>query len=150
MTQGCDVADLVKFLQARLNEAERAAIEDLFVLEDTESVRGPGWYEATCLRCDWRTTGVESVAEDAAREHVATCHADEPTLLDVDVKRRILDLHRVTGGWLGEDDCDHGYYGCMECGLSMEYADRGGWCETLRLLALRYAKHPDHREEWRP
>lgn len=25
----------------------------------------------------------------------------------------------------------------------------GGWCLTLRLLALPWAGHPDYREEWR-
>jgi hypothetical protein len=33
--------------------------------------------------------------------------------------------------------------------LSMVCQDSCGW-DTLRLLALPYADHPDFREEWRP
>lgn len=34
------------------------------------------WYEAECLapRCDWRTSGLEPVVEDAAYDHVSDEH----------------------------------------------------------------------------
>jgi hypothetical protein len=42
---------------------------EVLIYEDTDSVRGPGWYIADCLACTWRTTGLEPVVEVAAEEH---------------------------------------------------------------------------------
>jgi hypothetical protein len=46
---------------------------------------------------------------------------------ECEAKRRIVGLHP-----------------CDNCGAAFDP------CETLRLLALPYADHPDYREEWRP
>ncbi|EPD94626.1 hypothetical protein HMPREF1486_03179 [Streptomyces sp. HPH0547] len=76
-------------------------------------------------------------------------HDPARVLREIDAKRRITEVHHVVGGWQDEDGHDLGD-GCEECGHSEEYSDRGGWCETLRLLALPYADRPGYREEWRP
>lgn len=39
-----------------------------------ESVRSPGWYEASCDLCDTATTGSEPVVEEWAYEHMETEH----------------------------------------------------------------------------
>jgi hypothetical protein len=67
---------------------------------------------------------------------------------DIEAKRRILDLHSVVS-FEDEDGHDIGR-GCTECGYSAEYSDRGGWCETVRILGLPLADHPDYDESWRP
>ncbi|MFC5118935.1 hypothetical protein ACFPN7_33780 [Amycolatopsis halotolerans] len=41
----------------------------VLILEDTESVRGPGWYQGDCLHCGVFTTGAEPVVEEWASEH---------------------------------------------------------------------------------
>lgn len=67
-------------------------------------------------------------------------------LAEVEAKRKLLDEHQdVNDGSCGT--CVDGRWG---------YPTHGGsspqqWpCTTVRILALPYAEHPDHREEWRP
>lgn len=69
-------------------------------------------------------------------------------LAEIEAKRRIIELHQVVA-FEDEDMSDQGL-GCQECGWSAEYADRGGWCETIRLLALPYADRPGYKEVWKP
>lgn len=90
------------------------------------------------------------IAED---EHWASESGDgEPgtsgyfgrVLAECEAKRRVVALHRDVRrpGW--------GLIAphlCSECGAD----GFAVWpCETLRLLALPYADHPDYHEEWRP
>lgn len=57
--------------------ADRITLDDripctmngITIFEDTDSVRSPGWYVASCI-CGWETSGSEPVCEDAASEHV--------------------------------------------------------------------------------
>ncbi|TDD37855.1 hypothetical protein E1287_07300 [Actinomadura sp. KC06] len=56
-------------------------------------------------------------------------HGPARVLAEVETKRRLIDQHV---GYSGGGDDDH-------------------WpVQTLRLLALPYASHPDYRPEWRP
>ncbi|MGY1439556.1 DUF6221 family protein [Streptomyces reniochalinae] len=135
--------DLVAFLRARLDEDEQAA-------------RATMW-EGSGNRADWSLPASATVGtgEDefyagdrTVAAHIAR-HDPARVLAEVDAKRRIIELHHVVGGWQDEDGNDHGD-GCGECGHSEEYSDRDGWCETLRLLALPHADHPEYREEWKP
>lgn len=115
---------------------------------------------------DWRSTGEGTLANrdvdgwnaSSDNAHIATFrhtwdadHAARwsPTrvLREVEAKRQILGIHRLAGYDFEGRDVGPG---CYECGHSAEYSDRGGWCETVRLLALPYADHPDYREEWKP
>ncbi len=50
----------------------RAEADRVFVFEDTDSVRSPGWFRAQCHECDWETSGTEPVVEQAVSEHVGT------------------------------------------------------------------------------
>lgn len=68
-------------------------------------------------------------------------------LAEVAAKRRILDEHQPIDGvsWHGCTTCDAQGWGSCGC------AGSGDWpCDTVKLLALPYADHPDYREEWRP
>lgn len=63
-------------------------------------------------------------------------------LADVESKRRILELHREDFG------------GCRSCAMG---SGNGGSleptsfpCDTLMLLALPYAEHPNYNPSWRP
>ncbi|KAB2976017.1 hypothetical protein F8R89_30895 [Streptomyces sp. SS1-1] len=97
---------------------------------------------------DMVATGSQDFLERERGEHVAT-HDPARVLREIDAKRQILEIHHVIGGWEDEDGQDIGL-GCNECGYSAEYSDRGGWCDTVRLLALPYADRPGFREKWRP
>jgi hypothetical protein len=60
-------------------------------------------------------------------------------LAEVDAKRRILTAHTaMMPGW------------CTTCDVPGDYRGNLSGCETLRLLAMPYADHPDYRPEWTP
>jgi hypothetical protein len=87
-------------------------------------------------------------------------------LAECEAKRAIVELHRPapsasfhhgsnTGSvaaWAAVTDPEEDLEAdaaCETCGEFSEYAVP--WpCQTLRLLALPYADHPDYDEEWRP
>lgn len=66
-------------------------------------------------------------------------------LAECEAKRRIVEHHaRVP-----DDEGDPAADLCAVC--SANGPDAQGWpCDTLRLLTLPYADHPDYRSEWRP
>ena len=140
-------ADLITFLRARLDEDEAVA---------RAATAGP-WVESGVGDHGWGVSfsalgsGVEADDSDQGRADAAHIARHDPArvLAEVEAKRQIMGLHPVIGGWEDEDGHDRGL-GCECCGHSEEYSDRGGWCETLRLLALSYADHPDYRDAWRP
>lgn len=69
-------------------------------------------------------------------------------LAECDAKWRIVDDH-----WHLPSTTDDGRLHYMDCEVCVEaggYARRGGWCLTLRALALPYASHPEYRRQWRP
>ncbi len=73
-------------------QQERAVVQQevdtqLDVWEDKTSVRGPGWYEAECMKHGWHTSGYESVVEDEAWEHART-HLVEHGVLPAEVFSR--------------------------------------------------------------
>lgn len=70
------------------------------------------------------------------REHIAR-HDPARVLAECEAKRRIVARHDAH---LGHEPTPH---------IVPRLKWREG-CDTLRLLALPYADHPDFREEWRP
>lgn len=148
--------DLTTFLMARLDEAEEAAKRvgqpyRLYACDDgclEEPVRvsdlhGPrdGEYE------QW------SDGEDRLPNHHnswALVYDPARALVDVEVKRRLLDEHRPAPRFAGHPVT------CARC--LTEISDSPGLpslnqlhpCQTIRLLALPYADHADYRDEWRP
>lgn len=69
-------------------------------------------------------------------------------LAECEVKRRIVDEHKPTKPKYST----RMERGCLTCGTAQGWDDRANEanCNTLRLLALPYADHPEFREEWRP
>ncbi len=110
----------MQFLRARLDEEEWIAKEAL------------GWQ-----------TGSRYEEQPRAWVRHSECHTPARTFAEVEVKRRILDLHREV-----EDPQEMQTY-CSECDLGRDKYPYYP-CTTLRLLAVLYAGHPDYREEWRP
>jgi len=55
---------------------------DGFDLTELIGVRSPGWFRLDCERpdCDWYSEGRESVIEDAAYEHLAEAHQQQPAI----------------------------------------------------------------------
>jgi hypothetical protein len=149
------VSDLVEFLRARLDEDEEIARRNMspirprqgkwqFVTDSGMQVRDADG-DHLIVTHTWPNEG----------EHIA--HWDPAhVLVEIDAKRRIIDLHGYTTahGWvIGVDrtctECATGYPGSGP-------ADEGDFdptpwpCPTLRLLALPYVDHPDYRDEWKP
>lgn len=86
-------------------------------------------------------TGPSSDPQSMAdAEHIAR-HAPARVLAEVDAKRELLMQHsRMETKWRTD-----------ACATCAPQPGRSPWpCATLRLLALPYADHPDHREEWKP
>ena len=152
--------DLVAFLRARVDEDEQVA---------REATRGP-WrvanveYGAAIVNGpdvmqdggrDWATgerlqvlrplsvippdVDYGSVVELADAAHIAR-HDPARVLREVEAKRRTVEIH-------------YDYRGvCPTCfSLRNQPAQREPYpCDTLMLLALPYADHPDYRDEWKP
>lgn len=107
----------------------------------------------------------EELARDTAAEHYngdhggtgccgqsrqfLSAHAPARVLAECEAKRRIVELHAVSTKreWVNPIDgpaYQEDEHTCAICGWVPEV------CETIKLLALPYADHPDYREEWRP
>ena len=134
------MSDLVAFLRARLDEDERlarAAIDEPDGFLDA----GPT-VEALIYRGEGETFDLPA-----------------RVLADVDAKRRMLDLHervicdtRSAGLPIARPQCAYCAGLChSRSGLGCDDPIDALWpCDTVRLLALPYADHPDYDESWRP
>jgi hypothetical protein len=114
------VSDLVAFLKARLGEDENTAK----IAQNTPGEQSLAW----CLSSDLQTPVVKSSPVRA--------------LAEVEAKRRIIEEH-----------AENRYGDCRICGGSDSCGCMSGSdhpCDTLRLLALPYAWHPEYRQEWKP
>ena len=132
--------DLAQFLRDRLDEDEEAA---------RNATTGPWWVEDTSPRYwgEERDAEVSSAdgrlavlqhENDGALNAVHIVRWDPARVLaDMQAKRRIVALHSDPHG--GDPSCS-----------SIDYPENAEDCETLRLLALPYASHPDYRPEWAP
>lgn len=138
--------DLVRWLGVQLDEDERIARAADPGPWKSESL---GRHDQAAIKPAALTSLIQFDGSRAAANgmHVSR-HDPARVLREIDATRRIVEIHRVVG-FEDEDMTDLGS-GCSECGYSAEYGDRGGWCETLRLLAAPYADRPGFRKEWRP
>ena len=148
-------ADLVEFLRARLTEDETAAHAAIlgFSPHPDQEIPGAAWlpiYHKVVQQIQGDDEICVADCGNLMLERAAHIARHDPArvLREVDRDRRLLDLHHVVG-FDDEDGHDLGR-GCAECGYSAEYSDRGGWCETVRILAVPYADDPDYRQEWKP
>lgn len=139
---------LVDFLRARLDEREKPLREivrqlDAYAASDDETGMDGGWSL-------WGSFGGSINAAFKPREQLA----------DVAAKRQLIELHmpiKDHGRFSEERPDSLGCEGCPEphgmvCTTCRDYAGDhdDAPCETLKLLALPYADHPDYREDWRP
>jgi hypothetical protein len=138
-------ADLVAFLNARLDEDEQVAQAALGVNEMANARRGrpvARWESrddgsiwdtsdtpAIRVRFTWRREAAHIARWDPAR-----------VLAEVDAKRRILAAYT---GWV---DRNAGPSLADSVDAGQEY----GLEEAVRYLTLPYADHPDYRSEWAP
>jgi hypothetical protein len=98
---------------------------------------------------------LEAAWERAANaEHIAR-HDPARVLRQVEVLRRVVDCHKHTySDAVGERP----RHGCEVCHVEGDFVigggwselDPDGWCETIRLLTLPYADHPDYNPAWQP
>jgi hypothetical protein len=102
-----------------------------------------GWVGHQCRYCDATPVygGTIEAITGIAEQHAEMIHQRSRMLAECDAKRRIVEHH----GSNGDDD----FALCVIC--TEVGPDAQGWpCQTLRLLALPYADHPDYRPEWKP
>ncbi|WP_344596256.1 DUF6221 family protein [Actinomadura vinacea] len=128
--------DLVEFLRARLAKDEQIA----------RACDGASWAASPSgtVHLDTPDGGpseprfVASVENGACAEHIAR-YDPARALLEVAARRRIIDDYEK-GAWV------------LEQGHRTEAGEaaHAARLETLRLLALAYAQHPEFRPEWRP
>ncbi|MEU0941094.1 DUF6221 family protein [Embleya sp. NPDC005971] len=149
-------ADLVAFLRARLDEAEREA----------QRLDGEEWTWSVSKPWDGPATGHISAAADpygriavlpggdAAKyedriRHIAR-YDPARGLRDVAARRAILAEHRH----LPMDGCAQCADGVRSIGTASRVewiVNRAEWpCPTVRHLATVYDDHPDYQEAWRP
>lgn len=133
-----DVAQLVAFINARLDEAEAAARA---ALDGPWIVRQLGRPELAAVLQDLEKTGSGIPIGQALAQfdgpyavanaiHVAR-HDPAAVLRDVEAKRRILAE-------------------AQDYSPELEHGDNGEWAFecVLRLLAQPYDQHPDYQQEW--
>jgi len=118
---------LTEFLLARIAEDEavgQAAVSDWYSQEKPLQYAETGYNTTPDLTID-------------PRRVLAECEA----------KRRIVEVHAEIH--------ENGIEESLACAACSPDDGAGGrvwdWpCDTVRLLSLPYADHPDYREEWRP
>jgi hypothetical protein len=135
--------DLAQFLRDRLDEDEQTA-------RATEWCAGTktfnGWDAHRVDDDEWevRSRGAQ-IVRDVGPEFAAHIARHDPArvLAEVEAKRRIVECHE---SWVA----GNGDTICGRCGREHIDGRPGGHfpCQTLRLLALPYADHPDYRQEW--
>lgn len=127
--------ELVTFLNARLDEAERVERRTWKIVEDV-----------VCPACGIERSHTLSTLRPEIRfacGHEITGHefnslfcesaADQHALLDIEAKRRMLDYLTDL-----EDQARNANWWSLDTDL------------PFKILALPYAEHPDYLEEWRP
>lgn len=132
--------DIREFIAARLADDQKIA-EEASALE----TGWPFWID------------VDDQAEYEAADRFRESLGPARVLRDVEATRRILELHKLNVQRIVTSPYDpftglrrDGDYEvqCFVCGWVTDDPTSG--CETLRLLALPFAAHPDYRTEWTP
>ncbi|WP_052488531.1 DUF6221 family protein [Streptomyces sp. 150FB] len=128
------MSNLITFLRARLDEDEEAA-----------SAASPGPWHLNeegdrVLAVDDITVAEAFALSDrqlrATAKHIVR-HDPARALTDVEAKRGILAVHRP---YVPEPDQK-----CLGCAGGIQWER----CPVLRALALAYADHPHHSQDWR-
>ena len=120
--------NLTEFLLARIAEDEAAAHHARGLLGMDAQ-----WHTAEHLR--------ERGLTIADARHVERWSSAR-VLAECEAKRRIVELHDCVHECIGD--------GNLTADPNLQDGAYGGPCDTLLLLALPYADHPDYRDEWRP
>jgi hypothetical protein len=147
--------DLAAFLRARLEDDEQAAKDAGGKPWAWEQHYGDMCNDPTCEYGELATddTVLMNVhAYDVTTEwqgavHIAR-HDPARVLADVEAKRQIIEQHEpATVSYLPSRE-----RGCVTCSTAQTWDAQANEanCQTLRLLALPYADHPEYRDEWRP
>ncbi|WP_433252904.1 DUF6221 family protein [Streptosporangium sp. CA-135522] len=122
------MTELIEFLHARLDEDEQAALDwqrHKRILTD-QFMNDPRRKHVRLRR--------EPVTDAQLAEYAYDSRFDPVRVLrEVEAKRQILSAHAP-----GNNPCD-----------AHDASMRSVPCDTVLLLALPYADHPDYREEWK-
>jgi hypothetical protein len=151
------VDDLIAFLSARLDEAERVARSWRTPRVDVEPHdvefrhHGDGSRRAFVTDSGWLTY-VEMTEEEYQERVTIPVDPDQFVLADINAKRRILGLYREerTRRDIYESDEARAEEDDEQATRRRSAAARTRGLEmAIEILALPYALHPDYDEEWR-
>lgn len=143
--------ELVAFLRARYDEVAALAASATQDTTGRWTARETDWGGGPVVEdeCGALILPTDGGARPYQYQHIAA-HGPARVLREVEAKRRLVALHapvtlrRRVGDQMGD---------VVACEYDTD-PDGMGWidypCETLRLLALPYADHPEYRAEWRP
>ena len=160
---------LLEFITARLDEDEataRAAGDGRWRVDHWLDPRSSCPTGCSCRRVEGLDFTVydEGGHDEAQAAHIAR-HDPARVLREVEAKRALLALHHHlryvepldAASKYEEDhrpafDESPRYVGCAACHYDSRHEETypSWWCDTVRLLALPYADHPDYRSEWSP
>jgi hypothetical protein len=140
--------ELVQFLRARYDEDAALAEEARGQLNGRWTyIETRGGDHKVVDSLGYTVTGHYDVdAQPFFCEPHIVRHDPARVLRDIEARRRLVSLHAKDKDHDGCTICDNGNNscGCMS-GWYWKYP-----CDTLKILALPYADHPDYRAEWRP
>lgn len=137
---------IAEFLTARYDEIEAAARAVTWTDDSrTWTIDSGGYakrYVVDALDHKVVTVDPAGISDAAATaEHIAL-HDPAYELRKIEVDRAILAIHTIQGSLVSDyTDCA----ACMDVDAYDSYP-----CQTVRLLALPFASHPEYREEWAP
>ena len=132
--------DLIEFLKARLDEDEQAARAAAADGSEWRFSEGAIYPSDTMSHPGPLATHPHGDLNQAHGEHIAR-HDPARVLADVEAKRYMVDFW--SAAYQNPQDSER------FSGPDWDQVRRNAqW--TLRLLALRYATHPDYDENWRP
>ncbi|WP_354643876.1 DUF6221 family protein [Kitasatospora camelliae] len=156
-------SDLAAFLRARLDEDQKLAFEagngghDHWIFNPELTWNSGNGPRQAVVRFNGSALGYVAAADPVYgkygewnAKHIA-CWDPARVLAEIEAKRRIIDAHPITTSTINPGYGKTGAgFGCEVC-HDWDGATEGyGYCQTLRLIALPYAEHPDYRQEWVP
>jgi len=137
--------DLIAFLRARLDDDEREAKARRGIFP-SPGVHDDGYVwlhirpggNAVITRYPYPVEGYDDMAKLRNWADTERGWTQERVLAEVDAKRQIVDLMAgLLDAAEGDSEVDH-------------YGGLGAAEDSLRLLSLPYADHPDYQDAWRP
>jgi len=136
--------NLTEFLEARIGEVEAPAKAEVKLVAKVYD--GSGF----TIAYQWSRL-TEQVSGGWGSSFAPGAPTPQQVLAECEAKRRIVALHQHFPQWLGKTISGDTEFGCDICSRVDDdpgWTHTGGWCETLRAVALPYKDHPGFDQTW--